>query len=130
MEALLIPVASDRYALELRTVREVLATPELTPLPGAPAAVCGLFNLRGTIVPLLDTSLLLGLGRMDPRYVAVADTAEGPAALSAGAMPTTARLEDLAGPAELPGAVARFATADGGVATLLDLDALLEALRA
>ena len=130
MEALLIPVAGDLYALELRGVREVLATPELTPLPGAPPAVCGLFNLRGTIVPLMDTSTLLGLGRAEPRFAVVADTAEGPAALTAGALPTTARLEDLAGPAELPGAVARFAIADGGVATLIDVDALMERLHA
>ena len=129
MEALLIPVAGDWYALEMRGVREVLTAPELTPLPGAPAAVCGLFNLRGTIVPLMDTSMLLGLGPARARYAAVAETTEGLAALSAEAMPTTARLEDLAGPAELPGAVARFATAEGGVATLLDVDELMDRLR-
>lgn len=129
MQALLIPVAEDWYALELRGVREVLRTPELTPVPGAPAAVHGLFNLRGTIVPLLDTAILLGLARSECVYAAVAETSEGPAALSAGGMPVTARLEDLAGPAEMPGAVARFATTGGGVATLLDVEELLERLR-
>lgn len=130
MQALLIPVAADWYALELRSVREVLAAPELTPVPGAPAAVRGLFNLRGTVVPLLDTAVLLGMGPSDGRYAIVADTAGGLAALTADAMPATARLEDVAGPAELPGAIARFATDGGGVATLLDLHELTERLRA
>ena len=130
MQALLIPVADDWYALELRGVREVLAAPRPAPLPGAPPAVRGLINLRGTIVPLLDTSVLLGLGPMAAPYAAVAETAAGLAALTASGMPATARLEDLAGPAQLPGAIARFATDGGGVATLLDVEALMEALRA
>lgn len=130
MQALLIPVAADWYALELRAVREVLAAPDLTPLPGAPAAVLGLFNLRGTIVPLLDTSVLLGMEPSGGRYAVVADTSAGPAGLTAEAMPATARLEDLAGQAEQPGAVARFTTGGGGVATLLDLDELTERMRA
>ena len=130
MQALLIPLAAEWYAIELAGVREVLPVPEPTPLPGAPRAVRGLFNLRGTIVPLVDTPLLLGLEPGDARYAAVAETGEGPVALTADAMPVTARLEDLAGPAELPGAVARFATASGAVATLLDVDELMERLRA
>ncbi len=129
MQALLIPVGEDWYALELRGVREVLRAPEPTPLPGAPPSVHGLFNLRGTIVPLLDTALLLGLEPSPALYAAVAETGHGPAALTAGAMPQTAKLEDLAGPAELPGAVARFATDGGGVATLLDVEELMEGLR-
>lgn len=130
MQALLIPVAADWFALELRGVREVVAAPDPAPLPGAPEAVRGLINLRGTIVPLLDTAVLLGLGPMPAPYAAIAETDAGPAALTAGGMPVTARLEDLAGPAELPGAVARFATDEGGVATLLDVEELMERLRA
>jgi purine-binding chemotaxis protein CheW len=129
VQALLIPVADDWYALELRAVREVLAGPDPTLLPGAPPAVRGLINLRGTIVPLLDLSVLLGMGPMAAPYAAVADTPGGPAALTASAMPSTARLEDLAGPADGPAAVARFATDGGGVATLLDLEELMELLR-
>ena len=59
--ALLIPVGSDTYAVSLETVREVVVDPRVTQLPTAPAVVRGVFNLRGDIVPLLDTGLLLGL---------------------------------------------------------------------
>ena len=131
MQALLIPLGEDWYALELAAVREVLPLPDVTPVPGAPAAVHGLFNLRGTVLPLLDTASLLGLAPGGPpAFAVVADTGAGPAALTATAMPAGATLGDPAGPAELPAAVARFATEQGGVATLVDLEALLEGLGA
>ena len=130
MQALLIPVDGDWYALELATVREVLPRPPLTPVPGAPPALQGLFNLRGTIVPLLDTAALLGVASAPAPFAVVADSADGPAALTATATPLTARLEEPAGPGELPATIARFATDGGTVATLLDVDALVERLRA
>lgn len=129
MQALLIPLGGDWYAIELATVREVLPVPPLTPAPGGPPALRGMFNLRGTVLPLLDTAALLGLAAPDPRYAVVADTADGPAGLTATGMPRTAVLGDPAGPGELPGTVARFA-AEGVVATLLDLDELVERVRA
>jgi purine-binding chemotaxis protein CheW len=130
MQALLIGLGEDRYAIELTAVREIVPAPALTRLPGAPPAALGVFNLRGAIVPLLDTAALLGLGPgPPPDHVAVIDTEGGIAALTATGMPTSARLGDPAGPAALPGTIARFAAADG-VATLLDLPALLERLHA
>ena len=40
-------------------VKEVTALPPLTPIPHAPAAVCGYVNLRGHIVLVLDLNRLL-----------------------------------------------------------------------
>jgi purine-binding chemotaxis protein CheW len=130
VQALLIDVGGDWYALGLASVREVLPVPELTPAPGGPPALRGLFNLRGTVLPLLDTGSLLGLERSPAAYAVVVDTGTGPAGLTAGAMPRTARLEEPAGAGELPGTVARFSTDAVPVATLLDVDALVERLRA
>lgn len=130
MQALLIPLDGDWYALELATVREVLPLPAVTPVPGAPEPVLGLFNLRGNVLPLLDTAGLLGLPSGGPAsYAVIADTDSGPAALTASAMPAGAELGDPAGPAELPAGIARFATDAGHVATLVDLDTMLERLR-
>jgi len=61
---LLVPVGADWYALDMASVREVVAFPLLTRVPTAPAALLGLFNLRGEIVPLFDTAALLDAGRM------------------------------------------------------------------
>jgi len=49
-----------RYALELRWVREVVSLGFITNVPTAPAAVSGVCNLHGTILPVLDVSGLLG----------------------------------------------------------------------
>ena len=128
MQALLLPLGDDLYALELRTVREVLVAPPTTPVPGAPATVVGVFNLHGEVVPLLDTARLLGVGDAGPAaYAAVADTGAGIAGLTAGGMPESAWLGDTAGRARLPGTVARFRTGTR-VVTLIALDELVERL--
>ena len=48
-----------RYALELRWVREVVSLGFVTSVPTAPAALGGVCNLHGTILPVLDLSALL-----------------------------------------------------------------------
>ena len=125
MQALVLPVGSDRYALALTDVREVVRAPAPWPLPGAPPTVLGLINLRGEVVPVLDTAALLGIGRMEAvAYAAVADTDAGPAALAADGVPLTARLDQPAGAGSLDGAVERFSH-DGGLVTVLDVSRLL-----
>jgi chemotaxis signal transduction protein len=42
-------------------VREIVAAVEATRIPGAPAAVRGLVNVRGTLVPVVDTAAAVGL---------------------------------------------------------------------
>jgi len=47
-------MGQERYAIDLGWVREVLALRELTPLPGTPAFVAGIVNVRGRVVAVLD----------------------------------------------------------------------------
>jgi purine-binding chemotaxis protein CheW len=125
VQALLLPVGADRYAIELTAIREVVLAPTVTPLPGAPATVLGVVNLRGEVVPLLDTAALLGTGRLDrPAFAVVAETEAGPAALGADGEPSTVALHQPVGTAESPLASARFAV-DDGIVALLDVEALL-----
>ena len=58
---LVVALADGRYAVPVASVREVIRTGRLTPVPGAPPAVLGITNLRGEILPVLDTGALLGL---------------------------------------------------------------------
>jgi purine-binding chemotaxis protein CheW len=60
-EVLEFALASERYAIATRHVREVHALRQLTPLPGAPAFVRGIVNVRGRIVPVVDLKEFLGL---------------------------------------------------------------------
>ena len=62
MRALLLRVGDDAYAVPMELAREVVAAPVVTVLPTSPASVLGVCNVRGEIMPVFDTGLLLGLG--------------------------------------------------------------------
>ena len=47
-------LAHERYAVDSAYVREVYPLENLTPLPGTPAFVLGIVNLRGEIVSVID----------------------------------------------------------------------------
>ena len=59
-------LGGSRYAAELRWVREVITLGFVTEVPTAPPGLAGIFNLRGTIVPVLDLAALLGGGGPPP----------------------------------------------------------------
>jgi purine-binding chemotaxis protein CheW len=69
-EALTLRVQGETLALDARQVREILEPVPVTRVPGAPAAMDGLINVRGRVVPLADLGLLFGRDRS----VADADT--------------------------------------------------------
>lgn len=54
-------IAGQLYGLAILSVQEVLASGEVEPVPGAPAGVIGVLNLRGCIVTVLDLRQRLGL---------------------------------------------------------------------
>ena len=56
-------LAGEIYAFEGKFVREVRVAMDVTPIPCTPAFVTGVVNLRGEIITVLDTKLLLGLPR-------------------------------------------------------------------
>jgi purine-binding chemotaxis protein CheW len=56
-------VADQLFGVEVRTVQEVLSYHEYTPVPLAPPAVGGLFNLRGQVIAAVDLRVQLGLDR-------------------------------------------------------------------
>ncbi len=58
---LVVRVGGELYGMYLTDVREMVATPASTPVPGTPGCVRGLINLRGTIIPLLDLRLRMGM---------------------------------------------------------------------
>jgi len=48
------------FACDMDVFREIVPTQQITRLPGAPDTVCGLINLRGTIVTVIDGGVALG----------------------------------------------------------------------
>jgi purine-binding chemotaxis protein CheW len=128
--ALLIPVGSDTYAISLESVREVVVDPRTTELPTSPPAVLGVFNVRGDIVPLLDTGLLLGLRPVvETPYAVLVETAHGIAGLVATEMPQTVRLSESVGHSDLDGTTETYLVGEGRLAVALDVANLLSPVR-
>jgi purine-binding chemotaxis protein CheW len=133
---LLFRVADVVAAVEATAVREILSTQAATRIPGAPAAVRGLINVRGELVTVVRGAQVLGR----------AETNEGEASLvllrwggtsvamavdavvdlvSATDVQITAR-EDL--PGIDPAIVRAVGVHDGRSFLVLDLDALFRPL--
>ena len=55
-------VADQLFGVDVAKVQEVLRFHEYTHVPLAPAAIGGLFNLRGQVIAAVDLRVQLGLG--------------------------------------------------------------------
>lgn len=51
---LLFDIGGKIFACDMSAIREIIPFQRVTRLPGAPSTVCGLINLRGNIVTVLD----------------------------------------------------------------------------
>ncbi len=51
----------ETYGINVMQVQEVLRVTEIAPVPGAPAYVLGIINLRGNVVTVIDTRSRFGL---------------------------------------------------------------------
>ncbi|MDB4907036.1 MAG: hypothetical protein JWO05_1820 [Gemmatimonadetes bacterium] len=54
-------LAGEEYAVEILRVKEIIEYDSLTRVPAMPAAVRGVINLRGRVVPVVDLALRFGL---------------------------------------------------------------------
>lgn len=56
-----VELGAETYAIDIRQVREVRSFERPTPLPRSPAWLLGVTDLRGTVVPVVDLRVRLGL---------------------------------------------------------------------
>lgn len=61
VELLTFRVGAHEYSVDIMSVREIRGWTHATSLPHAPPYVRGVINLRGTVLPVLDLALRLGL---------------------------------------------------------------------
>jgi purine-binding chemotaxis protein CheW len=129
MRALLIPLGEDLYAIDMLSVREVVAAPRATRLPTGPADALGVFNLRGEIVPLFDTALMLGLRAVSRgAFAVVVESKLGLAGLVATDAPESVELGEPLPAADTTAGSALYAAGDRVVA-LLQVEALFSPAR-
>src|SRR5512145_11305 len=55
-------IAGTDYGLPILAVKEILQHEEPTRVPGAPASIRGVINVRGSVVPVLDLAVKFGKG--------------------------------------------------------------------
>lgn len=68
----LLAIGQEILALDLDHVREVFRIESITPVPGTPAVLVGVANLRGTVIPVADLRVLMGKPRSSKlKYAAV-----------------------------------------------------------
>jgi purine-binding chemotaxis protein CheW len=57
---LVFEIGGSAFACDMEWFREIVPPQSMTRLPGAPESVCGLINLRGTVVTVIDGGIALG----------------------------------------------------------------------
>lgn len=74
-DALILDLAGEAFAIPAHEVREILEMVPVTRVPGAPACLDGIINVRGRIVPLADLRVLFAMpcaaAGVDTRIVVV-----------------------------------------------------------
>ena len=70
-------LGASSYAVGIDRVERILPAQKLTPLPGQPADIKGVFDLRGRMVPTVDLRVRFGQGERDGGFFVVVSTPEG-----------------------------------------------------
>lgn len=82
-------VAGTGYGLPILSVKEILQYEEPTRVPGAPASVRGVVNVRGAVVPVLDLAVKFGKPETAPTNracILVVETRAGGERLTLGVL--------------------------------------------
>jgi purine-binding chemotaxis protein CheW len=66
LELLSFRVEDQEYSVDIMSVREIRSWTRATSIPHAPDYVRGVINLRGTVLPVVDLALRLGIRSQEP----------------------------------------------------------------
>jgi purine-binding chemotaxis protein CheW len=134
-ELIVVEIQGQRFALDIMSVREIRGWAAATRLPHAPGYVLGMINLRGSVLPVIDSSSRLGLGPSEPNaasVVIVAEVGDRVAGLLVEAVSDILALGEGmlqsvpdVGDARVHDFVRGVITTDAGIVTLLALDCVL-----
>ncbi|MHA6345222.1 chemotaxis protein CheW [Roseivivax sp. CAU 1761] len=130
-------LAEQEFCLDVQAVREIRSFARIAALPRMPRHVLGVVNLNGTVLPVLDLALRLGLPAPPGRgrtVVVVARSEAGPVGLKVCTVADIVALqaEDISRVPERfsvseAGCLAGIAAPGGRILRLLDLEALFAA---
>jgi purine-binding chemotaxis protein CheW len=58
-------LAGEEYGIEILSVQEIIGLMPITFVPGAPDYICGIINLRGKVIPIVDMRKKFGMDSVD-----------------------------------------------------------------
>jgi purine-binding chemotaxis protein CheW len=59
-------LAGEEYGVDILKVQEIRGWSPITPIPNMPSFLKGVMNLRGTVVPVVDLRVKLGMSEVVP----------------------------------------------------------------
>lgn len=65
-ELIAFRVAAQEFCVDVRSVREIRGWTVATALPHTPDYICGVINLRGAVLPIVDLASRLGFSAAEP----------------------------------------------------------------
>ena len=136
LKVCLVALGEETFAIDLRQVREVFEPESITPVPGMPAALVGVTNLRGTIIPLADLRAALGVSiSVMPKYAVVIRHGTQQVGILVEGVPEirTIQLDDLVAPstravAERRPMISAFFKTENKLSAILELSRLLASI--
>jgi purine-binding chemotaxis protein CheW len=126
MRVLVMTVNAAFFAVPMATVHQVLRHPLVTRVPMSPTGLLGVVNVRGEIVPLLDTGVLTGTGALnEPPFAVLVSGEKDMVALAAQELPIAADFEEPVGPGTQPGELGVYSNG-GRLVVLVDIEELVK----
>ena len=126
MRVLVIAVNGAFFAVPMATVHQVLRHPLVTRVPMSPTGLLGVVNVGGEIVPLLDTGVLTGTGRLkEPPFAVLVSGEKDMLALAAEELPIATDFEEPVGAGTQPGEIGVYSSG-GRLVVLVDVEELVK----
>jgi len=75
-EMISFKVGAQEFCVDITAIREIRGWTPATPIPQAPSWVCGVINLRGAVMPVMDLGLRLGFSAVEAQARSVIIVAE------------------------------------------------------
>lgn len=127
MKRVLVVAVNDAFfAVPMEIVHQVVRHPKVTRVPLSPTGLLGVVNVRGEIVPFLDTGVLTGTGSVVDAPFAVLVSGEGEMiALAAEELPIAADFDEPVGPGTQPGEIGVYSNG-GRLVVLVDIEELVK----
>lgn len=88
----------EEFGLEIEDVKEIVRMPDITPVPKCPDYVAGICNLRGNVLPVIDTRTRFSMESQDVTdhsRLLVVETEAGQTSLMVDSVREVMRMQDL-----------------------------------